>query len=37
LVYEADIEETLDRLAAHIERHVDCDRLFELAGFKETP
>jgi adenosylcobyric acid synthase len=33
LVYEADIEETLDRWAAHIERHVDCDRLFELAGF----
>jgi adenosylcobyric acid synthase len=31
LVYEADVEETLDRLAAHIERHVDCDRLFELA------
>jgi len=40
LIYEADVEETLDRLAAHIERHVDCDRLFELArvpGFKETP
>jgi adenosylcobyric acid synthase len=40
LVYEADIEETLDRLAAHIERHVDCDRLFELArapGLKDTP
>jgi adenosylcobyric acid synthase len=31
LVYEADVDETLDRLAAHIERHVDCDRLFELA------
>ncbi|HET6839888.1 MAG TPA: cobyric acid synthase [Bradyrhizobium sp.] len=31
LVYEADVEETLDRLAAHIERHVDCNRLFELA------
>ncbi len=40
LIYEADVEETLDRLAAHIERHVDCDRLLELArvpGFKETP
>ena len=40
LVYEADVEETLDRLADHIERHIDCDRLFELArvpDFKETP
>jgi adenosylcobyric acid synthase len=40
LDYEADVEETLDRLAAHIERHIDCDRLFELArvpAFKETP
>jgi adenosylcobyric acid synthase len=31
LVYEADIEETLDRLADHIERYIDCDRLFALA------
>jgi adenosylcobyric acid synthase len=40
LVYEADIEVTLDRLAGHVERHVDCDRLFELARvpvFKEAP
>jgi adenosylcobyric acid synthase len=29
--YEADVEETLDRLAEHMERHVDCDRLLELA------
>jgi adenosylcobyric acid synthase len=31
LVYEADIETTLDQLAEHIERHIDCNRLFELA------
>jgi adenosylcobyric acid synthase len=37
LAYEADVDETLDRLAAHLERHLDCDRLFELAGFKATP
>jgi adenosylcobyric acid synthase len=31
LIYEADIEATLDRLADHIERHIDCSRLLELA------
>ena len=29
--YEAGIEATLDRLAAHIERHLDLDRLLALA------
>jgi adenosylcobyric acid synthase len=28
--YEAGVEETLDRLAAHLERHVDLDRIIEL-------
>jgi adenosylcobyric acid synthase len=40
LVYEADVEETLDRLASHVERHIDCDRLLALArvpDFKEAP
>jgi len=31
LAYEADVESTLDRLADHIERHIDCNRLLELA------
>ena len=31
LAYEADVEATLDRLADHIERHIDCNRLLELA------
>jgi adenosylcobyric acid synthase len=31
LDYEADVDATLDRLADHIEKHVDCDRLLELA------
>lgn len=31
LDYEADVEATLDRLADHIEAHVDCDRLLALA------
>ncbi|WP_428686053.1 cobyric acid synthase [Reyranella sp.] len=31
LDYEAGIEETLDRLADHLEEHVDCARLLELA------
>jgi len=31
LDYEADVEATLDLLADHIERHVDCDRLLALA------
>ena len=29
--YEADIDATLDLLADHIEKHVDCDRLLTLA------
>jgi adenosylcobyric acid synthase len=29
--YEADVELTLDRLAEHGERHIDCSRLLELA------
>jgi adenosylcobyric acid synthase len=29
--YEAGIDATLDRLADHIEKHVDCTRLYELA------
>lgn len=31
LAYEADVDATLDRLADHIERHIDCNRLLELA------
>ena len=30
--YEATIEETLDKLAEHLERHVDCDRLLALSA-----
>ena len=30
--YEADVEATLDALASHLERHLDCDRLLELAA-----
>jgi adenosylcobyric acid synthase len=40
LAYESDVEATLDRLADHIERHIDCTRLLELArapDLKETP
>lgn len=32
LAYEAGVEETLDALAAHLERHVDLDQLLELAA-----
>ncbi|WP_428033083.1 cobyric acid synthase [Ancylobacter sp.] len=32
LDYEAGIEATLDALAAHLEKHIDLDRLLELAG-----
>jgi adenosylcobyric acid synthase len=35
LSYEADVEATLDRLADHIERHIDCDRLLALARTPE--
>jgi adenosylcobyric acid synthase len=31
LDYEATVEETLDHLAAHLERHIDCDALLSLA------
>jgi adenosylcobyric acid synthase len=31
LDYEADVDATLDRLADHLETHVDCARLLELA------
>jgi adenosylcobyric acid synthase len=31
IAYEAQIEETLDRLAAHLARHIDLDRLLSLA------
>ncbi len=31
LDYEAGIEDTLDRLADHLEEHVDCARLLALA------
>jgi adenosylcobyric acid synthase len=40
LAYESDVEATLDRLADHIERHIDCTRLLELArtpDLKEPP
>jgi hypothetical protein len=32
IAYNALVEATLDRLAGHITRHVDLDRLFALAG-----
>jgi adenosylcobyric acid synthase len=31
LNYEHDVERTLDRLAEHLEAHIDCDRLLSLA------
>ena len=31
LVYEAEVEETLDALAAHLEQHLDLDRIFAIA------
>jgi adenosylcobyric acid synthase len=40
LSYEADVEATLDQLADHIEQHIDCNRLLELArppDLRETP
>lgn len=36
LAYERGIEDTLDRLAAHLERHLDLDRLLAVAGSVET-
>ncbi|MBF0307331.1 MAG: cobyric acid synthase CobQ, partial [Alphaproteobacteria bacterium] len=32
LDWEAGVEIVLDRLADHLERHVDLDRLWEIAG-----
>jgi adenosylcobyric acid synthase len=31
LSYEADVDATLDALARHLEKHVDCDRILDLA------
>lgn len=31
LAYEQGVEDTLDALAAHLERHIDCDRILSLA------
>ncbi len=31
LAYEQGVEATLDALAAHLERHIDCDRILSLA------
>ena len=31
LSYETDVDATLDKLAAHIEKHIDCDALLTLA------
>jgi adenosylcobyric acid synthase len=40
LAYETDVEATLDQLADHIERHLDCNRLLEMArapDLKQAP
>ncbi len=34
LQYDATVEATLDGLADHLERHVDIDRLLEIAGYR---
>ena len=31
IAYEQGVEDTLNALAAHLERHIDCDRIFSLA------
>jgi adenosylcobyric acid synthase len=36
LRYEALVERTLDRLAAHLEAHVDIDALLEIAGYSSV-
>ena len=36
-VYESDVDGTLDLLADHLEKHVDCDRLLELARKPNFP
>lgn len=33
LAYEADVEATLDALARHLERYIDCDALLEMAAW----
>ena len=35
--YEADVDTTLDRLADHLERHLDCNRLLALAREPRLP
>jgi adenosylcobyric acid synthase len=35
-IYESDVDATLDLLADHLEKHVDCDRLLELAREPKT-
>jgi adenosylcobyric acid synthase len=37
LQYERDIEDTLDRLADHLARHLDLDRLFAIAQGERAP
>lgn len=37
LAYEADVDATLDALAAHLERHVDVDRILALASQPAPP
>lgn len=32
LSYDDEVERTLDAFAAHLEQHVDCDRILEIAG-----
>jgi adenosylcobyric acid synthase len=34
LAYEAGVDQALDELAAHLERHADLDRMLEIAGTK---
>jgi len=35
--YDADVEATLDRLADHLEKHLDCERLLKLAQAPKLP
>jgi adenosylcobyric acid synthase len=37
LTFESEIEVTLDALAAHLETHVDCDRILALARTPDVP
>ncbi len=36
LQYEAAVEATLDRLADHLERHIDIDALLAIAGYRTS-